>query len=53
MWWIIYAVVTIQMAWVMRPFIGRPGTPAEFFRSEAWTNAYIEIGHLIRHLLSQ
>lgn len=42
-WWLLYAVVTIQLAWVLRPFVGRPGMPAELFREEAWGNAYVEV----------
>ncbi len=43
-WLIIFAFVGIQMGWVLRPFIGHPDAPTEFFRDQAWGNAYIEIG---------
>lgn len=52
LWWLLYALVTIQMAWVMRPFLGRPGMPVELFRAEAWTNAFVELGRLVGHLLT-
>jgi len=31
-WVILYAVVGVQMGWVLRPFIGAPGTPFTVFR---------------------
>jgi hypothetical protein len=42
-WLIVYAAVGIQMAWVLRPFIGIPGRPPTFFREGAWGNAYVEV----------
>ncbi len=42
-WLVIFAFVGIQMGWVMRPFIGKPGMPTRFFRDEAWTNAYVAV----------
>jgi len=39
-WLVAYVFVAIQMAWVLRPFVGAPGLPTQFFRDEAWTNAY-------------
>jgi hypothetical protein len=42
-WLVAYAFVGIQMAWVLRPFIGRPGMETSFFRQGAWGNAYIEV----------
>ncbi len=38
-WVLIYAFVGIQMGWVLRPFIGSPGSPVRFFREGAWGNA--------------
>ena len=46
-WFVLYAFVGIQMAWVLRPFIGDPHQPVEFFRSGAWGNAYVVLAHLI------
>lgn len=31
-WVIVFAVVGAQMAWVLRPFVGQPGKPFEWFR---------------------
>ena len=39
-WLIIYVFVGIQMGWVLRPFIGNPGAPVQFFREGSWSNAY-------------
>jgi hypothetical protein len=42
-WLILFAFVGIQMGWVLRPFIGSPGRPTQFFRQGAWGNAYVEL----------
>jgi hypothetical protein len=39
-WLFIYVFVGIQMAWVLRPFVGDPRAPVEFFRQDSWSNAY-------------
>ena len=41
-WLVVYGFVGIQMAWMLRPFIGNPGETVQFFRSETWGNAYIK-----------
>jgi hypothetical protein len=46
-WLVIYAFVGIQMAWVLRPFIGKPELPTQFFRGEQWGNAYVELVKII------
>jgi hypothetical protein len=46
-WLGIYIFVAIQMAWIMRPFVGDPGMPVQFFREESWGNAYEVVGRLI------
>lgn len=43
LWFVLYVLVTIQLAWVLRPFIGSPGMGFQFFREEAWGNAYVEL----------
>lgn len=41
LWLIVYAFVTVQMAWVLRPFIGDPRVPPQFLRPDAFAeNAY-------------
>ena len=46
-WLLLYVFVGIQMAWVLRPFVGDPNAPVVFFRTEAWGNAYVVIIRLI------
>lgn len=52
-WLLTYTFVGIQMAWVLRPFIGNPLTPVEFFREEAWGNAYVIVVQLVWGLIGQ
>jgi len=46
-WLSIYVFVGIQMAWVLRPFIGQPHLAVQFFREEAWGNAYVFVARQI------
>jgi hypothetical protein len=39
-WLFIYVFVGIQTGWVLRPFIGKPSAPVQFFREDSWSNAY-------------
>lgn len=50
-WIVLYWFVGIQMAWVLRPFIGDPQRPVQFFRPEAWGNAYVNLIKLIVQVL--
>jgi hypothetical protein len=50
-WLIIYAFVGIQSGWVLRPFIGNPEMKVQFFREEAWGNAYVEVAHKVRDVM--
>lgn len=47
LWLAVYAFVGIQMGWVLRPFVGKPGLTVRFFRTEAWGNAYQQVIDLI------
>jgi hypothetical protein len=40
LWLVVYVFVGIQMGWVLRPFVGAPGMPVQFFRDDSWSNAY-------------
>lgn len=40
LWLGLYGFVGIQMAWILRPFIGNPAQPTHFFRQGVWGNAY-------------
>lgn len=50
-WLLLYVFVAIQLAWVLRPFIGQPDLPAQFLRKNAWGNAYIEVFNAISRTL--
>jgi len=39
-WLACYGFVGVQMGWVLRPFIGAPNAPINFFRAGAWGNVY-------------
>jgi hypothetical protein len=52
-WVFLYSFVAIQMAWVLRPFLGDPTGPVTFFRREAWGNAYVEIFRTAVHALAR
>ena len=51
-WLVIYAFVGVQMAWVLRPFVGAPNVPTRFFREGAWGNAYVEVARMLADVLS-
>jgi len=46
-WIVIYVFVGIQMGWVLRPFIGNPRAPVQFFREDSWSNAYVVVLEMI------
>ena len=50
-WIALYWFVGIQMAWVLRPFVGSPGMPFQLLRPQAWGNAYVEVAELILRVL--
>jgi hypothetical protein len=47
LWVVLYAFVGIQMAWMLRPFIGSPDLPVSFFRPQPFSNAYVFLLRLI------
>lgn len=47
LWLLLYAFVAVQMAWILRPFIGDPNSPVQFFRQDTWGNAYLIVGKMI------
>ena len=51
-WILIYVFVGIQMAWVLRPFIGDPTRPVQFFREDSWSNAYEVVLKMIWDVLA-
>lgn len=52
LWLLLYGFVGIQMAWVLRPFIGDPDHPATFFRADTWGNAYEILAGMIWSLVA-
>jgi hypothetical protein len=50
-WLVTYIFVGIQMGWVLRPFIGSPSMPPQFFREGAWGNAYVTIVNIFLSLI--
>jgi hypothetical protein len=46
-WLVLYGFVGIQMGWMLRPFVGDPGSPVRFFRRETWGNAYLVVFELL------
>jgi hypothetical protein len=51
-WIIIFVFVGIQMGWVLRPFIGNPSAPVQFFREGSWSNAYVFVLQMIWDVLN-
>ncbi len=49
-WVVLFAMVGAQMGWVLRPFIGRPELPFEWFR-ERQSNFFAAVVHALRELL--
>jgi hypothetical protein len=52
-WLALYAFVGMQLGWVLRPFVGQPNAPVQWFRADAWGNAYVEILHHMTSLLTR
>jgi hypothetical protein len=52
-WLGLYMFVAIQMAWVLRPFVGDPDQPTRFFRVGAWSNAYVEIAGIVWRVIQR
>jgi hypothetical protein len=50
-WSVAYCLIAIQMAWVLRPFVGGPGEKISFFRPAAWGNAHLAVAELLWHQL--
>jgi hypothetical protein len=46
-WLAVYVFVAIQLAWLLRPFIGAPTMEVRFLRRGAWDNAYVYVANLI------
>jgi len=49
-WVVIYALVGAQMGWILRPFVGSPELPFQWFRSRE-ANIFVDLAHTIGKLL--
>jgi hypothetical protein len=47
LWLVVFALVGSQMGWILRPFVGNPGVPVQFFREDSFTNAYVAVVEMI------
>jgi uncharacterized membrane protein len=47
LWILVYAIVGIQVAYLLRPFIGGPNQSIEFFRENPFENAYVKVIEII------
>ena len=43
LWILVYALVGIQVAYLLRPFIGNPNQSIAFFRESPFENAYVKV----------
>lgn len=50
-WVFVFALVGAQMSWILRPFIGNPYLPFEWFRQRE-SNFFLAVGQAILNLLS-
>ncbi len=51
-WLVVYVFVGIQMGWILRPFLGDPQQPVQFFREGSFTNAYMVVIELAWNVLT-
>ena len=52
-WLVVYVFVGIEMGWILRPFIGDPSSPVQFFRADSWGNAYMIVGRMLWRAVAQ
>ena len=52
-WLGLYVFVGIQMGWILRPFVGAPSAPVQFFRSgeNAYVRAFVVVAQLAGEVL--
>lgn len=51
-WALLYSLVTIQLASMLRPFVGDPEQGTRFFREAAWDNAYVIVVRTLLRLIT-
>lgn len=52
-WLVVYVLVAVQMAWILRPFVGDPGLPIQFFRNDALGVAYLNVARTVWETLTR
>ncbi len=50
-WPLLYVFVAVQLAYVLRPFVGHPAFPSEFLRERWWGNVYVDLLWAVRGAL--
>jgi hypothetical protein len=50
-WLFVYMLVGIQVAWLLRPFVGSPMSDVRFLRPDPWDNAYEFVARLVWRML--
>jgi hypothetical protein len=53
LWLVAYAFVGIQLGWILRPFVGYPDAPVQFFRQDTWGNAYVIVAAMAWRVLAR
>jgi len=51
LWLGLFSFTAVQLAYVLRPFVGDPLQPVSIFRSGAWDNAYVVLVHMVARVL--
>jgi len=51
-WFFLYAFIGVQMGWDLRPFVGNPDMPVQFFRDHIG-NAYMETVKVMQIFLAE
>jgi hypothetical protein len=49
-WPLLYVFVAMQLAYVLRPFVGNPALPTTFLRETWWGNVYVDLAWALRGL---
>ena len=49
-WPVLYVFVAMQLAYVLRPFVGNPALPTTFLRETWWGNVYVDLAWALRGL---
>ncbi len=50
-WVVVFALVGVQMSWILRPFIGSPDSPFQWLRARDG-NFFVDVAHAISSLFS-